>query len=95
MKPKILGSKPFGHNLSALLNEAIKRHLYDEVRLDSVESAAIELLGQDYLDTRLGYRISGEIYKLPLIDVTEQAAKKLVVGLHSVCVHADQPKGSA
>ena len=87
--PRTLGSKAFGHNLVTLLSEAVKRQLHDSVPLDPIESNVVELLSYDYFGTRLAYRVTGGTYYLPLIDVTEQVARKLVVGIEAFCIRAD------
>lgn len=83
---KDLASKKFGHNLSALLNEATSRGLQSHVCLDSPDVGALGLLSDEYLSTRLGYRDTNGTYYLPRIDLTESVATKLVTGIGSVCV---------
>jgi len=45
----------------------------------------LELLSYDYMEKRFEYRVTGGTYCLPLIDVTEQVARKLVSGLEKFC----------
>lgn len=90
MTSKRLGSRDFGHDLVALLAEAIKQNLHNHVPLNPTESGVVQLLSYDYLGTRLGYRVSGRTYHLPLIDVTEQVARKLLVGLEAFYAPSDQ-----
>jgi HEPN domain-containing protein len=85
MPMKELKSREFGHNLSALLREANTRGLPDYVPLESIETGVIELLSYDYMEKRLEYRVTGGTYYLPLIDVTEHVARKLVSGLEAFC----------
>lgn len=75
---KVLGSRAYGHNLVALHAEAVKKNLSARIALDRIEIGVLDLLSREYLETRLGYRISGATYFLPLIEVTEQVARKLV-----------------
>lgn len=78
MTPKELASKKrFGHNLTALMREANNRQLTDHLTLDGIETGALDLLSAEYCGTRLGYRITGATYYLPLIDVIEGIARKL------------------
>ncbi|MCX7172417.1 MAG: hypothetical protein NT159_00430 [Proteobacteria bacterium] len=66
MTPSELKShRKFGHNLAALLEEAQKRNLEDEVLLDQQEVGVIKLLTYDYLEKRLEYRVTGGKYCLP------------------------------
>ena len=95
MTAKELRSHAFGHNLTALLGEAAKRRLHDLVPLEPVESGVVELLSQEYLGTHLGYRISGDTYHLPLIEVTEEVARKLVGGLEEFCGHSNGGVGTS
>ncbi len=89
MGAKKLSSHEYGHNLVALLKEANNRGLQVRVPLEPIESGVIEMLSQEYLSTRLGYRITRGEYRLPLIEVTEEVARKLFRGLKELCVHAD------
>ncbi len=85
-----LKRKKFGHDLEALLDEAIKRGLENEVLIDEVEKGVLELLNYDYLNKRFEYRVTGGTYRLPLIDVTERIARKLAYGLDEFCTQANQ-----
>ena len=79
MSPKELaGTHAYGHNLFALHAEALKRNISAKVTLDRIEVGVLDLLSKEYVGTKLGYRISGGTYLLPLIDATEQVARKLV-----------------
>jgi HEPN domain-containing protein len=75
---KALSKRPFGHDLSALHREAVARNLGSRITLSSIEVGVIELLSAEYIETKLGYRVTGETYYLPLIEITEQVARKLV-----------------
>lgn len=86
MAQKELMSRKFGHNIEALMNEALKRGLENEVSIESIERGAMQLLNYDYLSKRLEYRITGGTYHLPFIDVTEQVAQKLASGLDGFCL---------
>jgi HEPN domain-containing protein len=79
--------KKYGHNLEALLNEARIRGIENEVSIDDVELAVLELLNYDYSEKRFEYRVSGETYRLPLIDVTLSIARRLSNGLQKVCAN--------
>jgi HEPN domain-containing protein len=78
--------KSFGHNLVALLGAAVEEHLDGHVSLEEVEAGAVKLLSYEYSGTRLGYRVSSATYCLPHIEVTEQVARKLVIGLEPFCI---------
>lgn len=78
---KALAARAFGHNLVALLEEAEVQGLREHVALEAVESGVIRLLSYDYMEKRLEYRVTGGLYHLPLIDVTERVARRLVVEL--------------
>ena len=80
---KELSSSSYRHNLVALHREAVERNLSSRLTLNNIELGVLDLLSKEYVETRLGYRISGARYLLPLIDVTEQLARKLVHVLES------------
>ena len=82
--------RKYGHDLEALLDEAIKRGLENEVLIEDVEKGVLQLLNYDYLDKRFEYRVTGGTYYLPLIDVTERIARKLAYRLDEFCTHANQ-----
>jgi len=71
----------FGHNLEKLLTEAMARKLYRFVSLNDREIGIVQLLNHDYAGKIFEYRVTGGTYYLPLIDVTEDVARKLVLGL--------------
>ncbi len=81
MPIKELASRKFGHDLVALFGEACRRGLSDRVELTQIEAGVLELLNYDYLNKRLEYRVTGGVYHLPLIDIAEEVARKLVSGL--------------
>lgn len=56
----------------------------------SAEEGTLQLLNYDYLEKRFEYRISGETYYLPFIDVTERIAQKLTDGLDEFCTQVNQ-----
>lgn len=80
--------KKFGHNLSSLLETALERGLAQELKLESTEIGVIKLLSYDYMGKRFEYRDTGGTYHLPLIDVTEQVTRRLVLGLEAFCLKA-------
>ena len=80
---KVLASRDYGHNLLSLHTEAVKRDLAARIALDRIEIGVLDLLSKEYLETRLGYRISSATYLLPLIDVTEQIARRMIHVLDS------------
>lgn len=84
-----LMSRKFGHDLEALMAEAIKRGLENEVSIGDVEKGVLQLLNYDYLKKRFEYRITGGTYHLPFIDVTEQITRKLANGLDKFCSRAN------
>jgi len=73
--------KDFGHNLTTLYDVATRRGLPICARLEQLELGALDLLSQEYLGTRLGYRDTGGTYYLPRIDLAESAARRLVSGV--------------
>jgi HEPN domain-containing protein len=75
---KELKSRPLGHNLTALYEKAARQGKSSRLALSSVELGVLDLLSKEYIETRLGYRVSGSTYLLPLIEVTERVAKELV-----------------
>jgi HEPN domain-containing protein len=76
----------FGHDLAKLLNEAQRRDLNDVVTLNQQEAGVIRLLSYDYMiEKRFTYPMNGHEYFLPLIEVTEVAARKLAFGLEAFC----------
>lgn len=79
-----LRKKKYGHDLHALLNEAMNRGLLDIVKLDSQEIGVIDLLSYDYMEKRLEYRITGGMYALPLIDITHDVTRRLAYDLEEV-----------
>ena len=85
MTVKELASRKFGHNLVSLLAEAHRRGLSKQVEIKSIEAGVLELLSFDYAEKRLEYRVTGGVYYLPQIDITEEIARKLVSGLEVFC----------
>lgn len=77
--------KKFGHNLEKLLTEAMIRDLDRFVSLNAREVGVVHLLNHDYAGKTFEYRVTGGTYYLPLIDVTEDVARKLVLGLREYC----------
>ena len=77
----------FGHDLKALLQRAQKNELRREVRLDTGEKGAIDLLGYEYLARRFQYIKTGTVM-LPESDLTQSAADKLSNGLEECCRQA-------
>lgn len=92
MTAKTLSSRKFGHNLAALLAEAVDKRLHALVPFEPDESTVVQLLSLEYLNTRLGYRVSGATYLLPSIEITEEVARKLISGLANFCA---PPQGDA
>jgi hypothetical protein len=85
MGARDLKSKKFGHDLAALFAAAKERELEKWVSFDEREVGVLQLLNYDYLEKRFEYRVTGGTYHLPLIDVTEQVARKLVHGIQKYC----------
>lgn len=94
MTRRELKSRKYGHDLEALLDEAIMRGIEREVSIKDVERGVLQLLNLDYLEKRLEYRVTGGTYYLPLIDVTEQIARKLSNGLDTFCSRTNSNSGS-
>jgi hypothetical protein len=78
MSPHELRSRKYGHNLIALFSEAANRGLQKNMRLGAREVGVLELLNYEYSGKRFEYRVSNATYFIPLIDVTEQVARKLL-----------------
>ena len=76
--------KKCGHNLTVLYATANESGLPVQARLDQCEIGALDLLSQEYLSTRLGYRDTGGTYYLPRIDLAESAARRLVGGIDKI-----------
>lgn len=91
MSAKELAIRPYGHNLVALLEAAAQHGLHVRVPFATIDSGVLELLSHEYLSSRLGYRITGRTYHLPLIEMTEDIARRLVggVGEHLASAGAD------
>lgn len=85
MKITKLRSPKFGHDLSALLDEAMKRGLICEVPLNQREVAVVHLLNEDYEKKKYEYLITRGTYSLPLIEVTEEVSRKLANELKEFC----------
>lgn len=83
-----LKSRELGHDLSALLGVALQHGLEQELKLDSQEAAIIRLLSYDYAEKWFEYPNTGGIYSLPLINVTEEVAKRLAYELKAFCSNA-------
>ena len=81
---KVLRKKKYGHDLHALLNEAMSRGLKNIVSLEPQEIGVIDLLSFDYMEKRFEYRITGGQYALPLIDVTHNVTRKLAWELEGI-----------
>lgn len=75
----------FGHNLEALLDEAIKQGLEKEISIEDVERGVLQLLNVDYLSKRLEYLDTGGMYSFPLIHIAVQLTRKLVNELDEFC----------
>jgi hypothetical protein len=56
------------------------------VEFNCIDIGVIQLLNIDYSSKKFEYRDSGGTYYLPNIAVTEEIARKLVIGLQIVCV---------
>ena len=81
---KELRSKTYGHDLKALLDEARRRRLGLEVKLENSHCAVIHLLGIEYLDKRFQYIRTGMMH-LPETRLAQEAADKLSRGLENYC----------
>ena len=77
----VLRHTPYGHDLEALLQESISRGVLDVAALTEQDKATIRLLSGDYADKRFEYVASGATYHLPIIELTEQVAVKLLSAL--------------
>ncbi len=77
--------KKYGHNLHNLFQLAVEKGLIEKIPLSQIESGVIQLLSVDYMEKRLEYVESGQMYYLPYIDVTYNVAEKLAYELGSFC----------
>lgn len=75
--------RKYGHDLEALLNEARMRGIENAIPIDDVKLGVLALLNYDYSEKRSEYRVSGGIYRIPMIDVTLNIARKLANDLNS------------
>jgi hypothetical protein len=82
-----LRSKKYGHNLKALLDEAIRQQLESEVPMTAADCAVIHLLGIEYVGRRYQYIRTGRMM-LPEISIVQRAADKLLAGLEPFCKNA-------
>lgn len=82
---KTLRQKKYGHNLHNLLTLAAENGLVEKISLSPVEIGVIQLLSGDYMEKRLEYVESGQMYHLPYVDVTSNVAEKLAFGLVRFC----------
>ena len=78
---RTLASKKVGHNLDVLHALAMASNLDAYAPLTAAEAGALRLLSSEYSATRLGYRVAGATYHLPMIEVTEDIARRLVATL--------------
>ncbi|WP_347986225.1 hypothetical protein [Methylomonas sp. AM2-LC] len=78
--------KKIGHDISKLFVEAQTRNIQSLVEFNCIDIGVIQLLNIDYSSKKFEYRDSGGTYYLPNIAVTEEIARKLVIGLQIVCV---------
>ncbi len=85
VKPSELKKRKFGHDLQALLDAALERGIGQQVRFRSVEIGIIGLLNCDYMEKRFEYRETGGTYRLPIIEMTVDIARKLAIGLEKFC----------
>jgi HEPN domain-containing protein len=72
-----LAKKPYGHDLSKLLDEACERGLIDATFLPTHQSS-VELLSKEYKSTTLSYVEEHRTYLLPRIDLIDEAACRLL-----------------
>ena len=79
-----LRSKKYGHNLKALLDEARRRRIDLEVKLENTHCTVIRLLGIEYLDKRFQYIQTGLMH-LPDARLAQEAADNLSNGLEDYC----------
>ena len=75
-----LKSRKYGHDLAALLTEARRRKLGNEVSLSRPELEAMRLLNEMYSVKELEYAITG-YRRLPSYAITHAVASKLCTGL--------------
>lgn len=84
---KELRSGNIGHDLKALLDEARRRKLGLEVKLESAHCAVIHLLGIEYLDRRFQYIRTG-MMSLPDTRLAQETADLLSAGLNDYSYRA-------
>lgn len=82
-----LKSRKYGHDLEALFSEAKIRGIESEISINDIQFGVFELLNYDYSGKRFEYRVSGETYRLPMIDVTVSVARKLANCLQQYCAN--------
>jgi len=81
---KVLRSREYGHDLQALLKEARKRKLGNEVKLSQNELNAIALLNHAYKNKEFEYINPGKV-TLPTYGRICKVAEKLSKGLKGIC----------
>lgn len=74
----------YGHNLKELLDEARRRKLGNEVKLENAHCGVIGLLNVEYLNKRFQYIRTGTMY-LPDATLAQTAADRLSEGLEPFC----------
>jgi hypothetical protein len=79
-----LRSKEFGHDLAALLKEARRRRLGNEVPLKPKHLGVIQLLNFEYVAKKYEYRETG-VYHTPDASFAQEVANRLVDGLKDFC----------
>lgn len=80
----ILGSRKYGHNLSALLAECRRRKLGTCVKLSTREMAVVQVLNDCYSAKELEYSFTGS-RRLPNYSQVVQLATKLHDGIAPYC----------
>jgi HEPN domain-containing protein len=78
MKSWTLSSRDYGHDLTALLGRATKLGLYQRLKVAHLNEKVVELLNREYISTRLGYRVSGDWYRLPVFGDVQNLCDGLV-----------------
>jgi hypothetical protein len=79
-----LRSREYGHDLAALLKEARRRRLGNEVPLQSRHLNVIQLLNYEYVAKKYEYRETG-MYYTPDPSLTQDVADRLIGGLEVYC----------
>ena len=77
-----LRARQFGHNLTALHNEARARGIDCLIGFDPTVAGLMQLLNVEYGSKRLEYRESGALYFVPDAEVARRVIRRLLKGVN-------------